>query len=464
MELADCCAVELHNLYRSRKVSPVEVTESVFKRIDAVNDSINAFVILDRHQAFESSLASEKRYREGRPLSLLDGVTATVKDMLDVAALPTRKGSRTTSTAPAQIDTPVVSRLRSAGCILIGKTTTTEYGWSGLSSSPLTGITHNPIQHGLTAGGSSAGAAAAARAGMGVLHVGTDGAGSVRLPAHFCGVVGFKPTFGTLPNVPLPNNDGLSHTGPIARRLGDAALMLKTMAGSHHGDPTSLEPTHIDNHRGANGSVPLRIAFSPDFGRLRVDADVAEAVAAALRLIERDMRANIQQLDPPWAPQAEEIIQGYWSTVFRHHLARPDQELAQLDPAFLECVMSGKDMSLSEYVALRGRRLEFAAQVNEWLANFDVFITPTASVSAFNASVTRPPHWPPHNHDWLAWAGFTYPFNLSHSPAISLPIPSKSGLPIGIQLAAPRLCDGALLSVAAQIEATLEASSGWIDS
>ena len=180
------------------------------------------------------------------PLGPLDGVTATVKDIVAMAGVPTRPGSRLTPADPAPSDSPVVARLRAAGCVILGKTTTSEQGWSALSTSPLTGMTHNPWRRGTNAGGSSAGAAAAAASGMGVLHVGTDGAGSVRLPAHFCGVVGIKASFGAVPYVPPPNSDGLSHIGPIARRLEDAAAMLAVMAGPDPGDPVTLPNGLLD--------------------------------------------------------------------------------------------------------------------------------------------------------------------------------------------------------------------------
>ena len=451
MDLADCGAAELGRLFRSGAASPVEATQAVLQRIDRREPAINAFVLLDRDGALRAAAAAEQRFGSNEPLGPLDGVTATVKDMLDLVGTPTRRGSRITSSAPAPADTPAVARLRAAGCVLLGKTTTSEQGWSGLSFSPLTGLTHNPHRPGVTSGGSSAGAAAAAAAGMGALHIGTDGAGSVRLPAHFCGVVGMKATFGTVPNVPLPNNDGLSHTGPIVRSVVDAALMLRCMAGAHAGDPTSIDANHLH----ADPVPRLRIAYSPDLGHLRVDPEVRDAVAAAVQRIAQ-AGAHVEEVRPAWGAEGAAIMAAYWSILFRHHLQQPDAALAQLDPAFLASLRDGVDMSLPDYVALRGRRLAYAAAVNRWLSEFDLLLTPTASVVAFNPASMRPAHWPPHAHDWLAWAGFTYPFNLSHSPAISIPAGlAASGLPVGLQLVAPRLRDGVLLQAAAWVEGVL---------
>ena len=174
------------------------------------------------------------------PLGPLHGVPVTIKDITAVEGLPTRRGSRLTDATPIGPDSPVVARLKGAGAIILGKTTATEYGWTAVSSSPLTGHTHNPWKHGVTAGGSSSGAAALAGAGCGALHLGTDGAGSIRLPAHFCGAVGHKPTFGLVPYAPVTNNQSLSHAGPITRSVADAALMLEVMAGLHPADHTTL--------------------------------------------------------------------------------------------------------------------------------------------------------------------------------------------------------------------------------
>ena len=453
-DLADCSALALGRLFRSGRASPVEATAAVLRRVAAREPAINAFVLLDPEGAHAAARGAEQRFRRPvppRPARWRDRHREG-HARHGGAPHPPRLAPRRRS-SPSRTTRPVVARLRSAGCVILGKTTTTEHGWSGLSSSPLTGVTHNPHRPGLTSGGSSAGAAAAAAAGMGALHLGTDGAGSVRLPAHFCGVVGFKPTFGTVPNVPLPNNDGLSHTGPIARTTRDAALMLQAIAGPHWGDPTSLEPHHT---RPVDAARPLRIAYSPDLGHLRVDLEVHDAVAAAAARIGQALGAEIVAVTPPWGVDGPAIMDGYWRTVFRHHLARPGHELRQLDPAFLALLQDGADLTLAEYVALRGRRLAYAAAVNRFLEGYDLLLTPAASVTAFDPARMRPPHWPPHPHDWLAWAGFTYPFNLAHAPAIVLPAPRPPGaLPVGLQLAAPRLRDGFLLEAAARIEAAL---------
>lgn len=453
-------AMDLVKMFRAGSASPVEATRAALDRIATHNARLNAFVVVDEEGALAAAHASEQRYRDGTTRGQLDGVTATIKDMLDMAGLPTRRGSRVSESTPTRSDSPVVTRLRAAGCVLLGKTTTTEFGWSGLSSSPLTGFTENPWQRGLTAGGSSAGAAAAAAAGLGVLHLGTDGAGSVRLPAHFCGVVGIKPTFGTVANVPLPNNDGLSHIGPIARRAEDALLMLQAMAGPDHGDMTCLHAGHLSEGAvldQAPASTPWRVAYSRNLGHLRVDPDVAECVERAVRRLEREFGAVVEEVDPPWGPAGASIFAGYWATVFAQHLERPAGDIARLDPAFVAMLRDARAMTLAEFTALRARRIEYAAAVNRWLARYDFLVTPAASVAAFAPVEMRPAHWPAHPHDWIAWAGFSYPFNLAHSPALSVPAGfTPEGLPVGLQLAAPRFADLRLAHAAARIQFGIE--------
>ena len=241
MDLATMPAYELAPLIRSRRVSPVELMEAVLERIGRLEKRLNAMAFLDAEGAMAGARRAEAAVMGSAPLGRLHGLPVTVKDLADVGGMPTRSGTRTSGAEPAVRDTPFVSRLRDAGAIVIGKTTVSEFGWSGVSNSPLTGLTHNPWRRGMNAGASSAGAAAAAAAGYGPLHQGSDGAGSIRMPAHFCGVFGIKPSFGRVPYVPLGVGDNTSHIGPITRTVRDGAVMLEVMGGPHHLDHTTLE-------------------------------------------------------------------------------------------------------------------------------------------------------------------------------------------------------------------------------
>src|SRR5438874_12970677 len=230
-EIAFAPAEALAELYRKKALSPVEAAEILFARIEALQPKLNAFCIVDRDGALAAARASEQRWRRGVPLSPIDGVPVTIKDLVLMRGFPTLRGSKLID--PAQDwsdDGPAVARLREAGAVILGKTTTPEFGWKAIGDSPLTGISRNPWNNDRTPGGSSAGAAIAAATGMGALHLGSDGGGSIRIPSSFCGVFGIKPTYGLVASSPPSPFAAVSHTGPMTRTVDDAALMLSVIA------------------------------------------------------------------------------------------------------------------------------------------------------------------------------------------------------------------------------------------
>src|SRR5436190_6855092 len=230
-DLAMMSAVDLLAQYRAKKLSPVEATRSALARIDRLNPRFNAFRLVDEAAALASARASEARWMKGEPISLVDGVPATVKDLLITKGWSTLRGSKAVEPNQAwDEDAPCVARLREEGAVLLGKTTTPEFGWKGVTDSPLTGITGNPWDETKTPGGSSGGAAVAAACGMGALHLGTDGGGSIRIPAGFTGIFGFKQSYGLVPASPLSPFGTLAHIGPMTRTVADAALMLSVIA------------------------------------------------------------------------------------------------------------------------------------------------------------------------------------------------------------------------------------------
>lgn len=437
-------------LVRAKRASPVEITQAVLDRIAAKNPALNAFVALDAEGAMAQARAAEAAVMRGDALGPLHGVPVTIKDVQAVKGLPTRRGSRLSDPTPAAADAVLVARLRAAGGIILGKTTSTEHGWTAVSDSPLTGTTHNPWMQGRTAGGSSSGAASLCGSGCGPLHIGTDGAGSIRIPAHFCGVVGFKPTYGRVPYTPVPNNGGLSHAGPLTRSVADTALMFSVIAGPHPLDHTSL-PDVFAPEVPEGGLDGLRIAYSPDLGHARVDPDVAAAVEASLEALVRG-GATVEHVTPPWGPEGPALEREMWGGAFRIFTAKTPADEAEMDPGLVACTNAYRDFTLDQAQAAMGRRFAYAAAVNSWFseAGFDLLATPSASVAAFPVGLQRPPHWPHHAWDWLVWAEFSYPFDLSHGPAISLPCGfSHEGLPVGLQLAGPRLADSLVLRAAA---------------
>src|SRR5438045_5414540 len=311
-DLADCTAHELTDLFRAGRASPVDAARAVLARIERLNGTLNAFCFIAAEEALGAARASESRWRAGAPRSAIDGVPTSIKDLILTRGWPTLRGSRAIDpNQPWDVDAPATARLREAGAVLVGKTTTPEFGCKGETNSPLTGITRNPWDPAKTPGGSSGGTAAAVAAGMGPLSVGTDGAGSVRIPAAFCGNFGLKPSFGRVPAYPLSPMGSVAHLGPHTMSVTDAALMMNVLKRPDARDWTSLPYDATDYTVGLDDGVRgLRIAFSPTLGYAKVDSEVAAAVAAAVAPLQA-LGAHVEAVDPG-IDDPLEITIGLW--------------------------------------------------------------------------------------------------------------------------------------------------------
>lgn len=446
-------ATELAELIRTKKISPVEYTRTLLERIETLEPRVNAFAHLAADQAMDAARKAEAALMSGARIGRLHGVPATIKDLVITKDMPTQSGSMIFKNHQPAEDSPVVPRLREEGAIILGKTTTSEFGWTGVSHSPLTGITHNPWKFGYNAGASSAGAGAASAAGYGPLHQGSDGAGSIRMPSHFCGVFGIKPSFGRVPYYPVSTGDMTSHMGPMSRTVADSALMLEVMAGPHPLDYTTLEagPAHYlaRLHEGVKGK---KIAYSPDLGHARVDPDVAALVRrAAERFTE--LGATVEEVKTPWAAPGPELVRFFWSA----HLTRLQPYLekwaSQMDPGLVACIEASENVSIAEYQAARERKMPYIASIHRWFEDWDFLLTPSVSVAAFPAEKLMPDHWPRHDWDWVSWAEFSYPFNMSWNPAASVPCGfTAEGLPVGLQIVGKRFDDLGVLQASAAFE------------
>lgn len=453
-------ATQAAELIRTKKLSPVEYMQAILGRIEALEPRINAFVHLAADQALAQAKAAEAKLMSGGPIGRLHGVPATIKDLAITKDMPTQMGSPIHKGNQPAEDAPMVTRLKEAGAIILGKTTTSEFGWTGVSRSPLTGITHNPWKHGYNAGASSAGAGAAAAAGYGPLHQGSDGAGSIRMPSHFCGVFGLKPSFGRVPNYPVSTGDLTSHCGPMTRTVADSALMLEVMGGPHPLDYTSLEAWPAAyGARLQEGLKGKKIAYSPDLGHARVDPDVAKLVKAAADGFAA-LGATVEEVPTPWAAAGPELIRFFWSahlTRLKGHLAQWE---SQMDPGLVACIKASNNVSIAEYQAARERKMTYVADIHRWFEDWDLLLTPAVSVAAFPAEKLMPEHWPTHEWDWVSWAEFSYPFNMSWNPAASVPCGfTEAGLPVGVQVVGKRFDDLGVLQAAA----AYEASRPWAD-
>ena len=452
-DLATCTATELLALYRSGQASPVEATQAVLARIERLNPRLNAYAHVAAETALASARASEARWQGGAPCGLLDGVPASIKDLILTAGMPTLRGSRTVDAAQAwDTDAPVTARLREAGAVLLGKTTTPEFGCKGETNSPLTGITRNPWDPTKTPGGSSGGTASAVAAGLGPVSVGTDGAGSVRIPAAFCGNFGLKPSFGRVPAYPLSPFGSVAHLGPHTMSVADAALMLTVMAQPDARDWTALPPDGRDYRIGLDDGIRgLRIAWSPTLGYAKhVHPEVAAACAAAVHRLA-DLGAQVEAADPGFDDPLD-ITCGLWflgAWTLWNTLGREQQALA--DPDFAAEAQLGSALTALEVNRLQLRRGALGSQMRQFMQRFDLLVTPAVAVPAFDALPAGHSALNPAN--MLGWTPFSYPFNLTQQPACSIPCGlTQGGLPIGLQIVGPMFGDALVLRAARAFE------------
>jgi aspartyl-tRNA(Asn)/glutamyl-tRNA(Gln) amidotransferase subunit A len=440
-------ALRLHERYKRGDVSPMDVARAQLEAIGRLNPGVNAFVLIDEAVALEMARASEARYRKGDALGPLDGIPVTIKDTLNVAGWPTRRGSRTTSDAAAPRDAVAIARLRASGAVFLGKTTTPEFAWKGLTESPLNGVTLNPLDPARHAGGSSGGAAAATALGLGVVGIGTDAAGSVRIPAAFCGVVGYKPTFGTIPLDPYPAAFWqLPHIGPITRSVADAALAASAMSGATGTDWTSLARTALDlSERERRSKIRIGV---PAGLSLHLDSSVKRAWDDALSVIAED--TPITAIEVP-IEESRDIVGALYRLGCSYAVSQvPDEKRSGLHAALLEFIAPVQGLKAEGLLKLQQRREEIASQLSAILIDdFDVLLTPT--MPCLPLRIDEPAA---AAADWFGWCPFTPLFNLSHGPAVSVPWRSEAGaFPIGLQVGAAPGRDGVAIAAAAMIEA-----------
>ena len=460
-DLAFTSASDLAALIARRAVSPVEIVEDVLRRIEASQPTLNAFITVCAEAARAAARAAEAAVMRGEALGPLCGVPFAVKDLVNTAGVRTTFGSVVLAGNVPETDSPAVARLKRAGAILVGKTTTPEFGHKCFTDAPLFGRTANPWDLARTCGGSSGGAAAAVAAGLGPIGIGTDGGGSSRIPAACCGVVGFKQTLGLVPHDLTPDGFGnQSHITPITRTVMDAALMLQAMAGPDPCDPHSLglaTPDFAAAARAEGSLKGVRIAWRPLLGNTLVSQEVQAACKRALTAFEElgaivaPAADDFASTEPIWLV----LTQSFWNARFRQYVPRFGNRMSE---SLLRQMDTGAEHSAVALQQAMFERTRIFRQVQRWFADCDIVATPTLSRTALAI-----------DHDFLApieidgaiadtvrksWYPYTLPFNLSGNPAATLPCGfGADGLPIGLQLIGPHLGDRALLRAAALYEA-----------
>ncbi len=445
-------ALDLLDAYASRRLSPVEVTDHLLDRIARVDPDIGAWCFLDHETTRAQAKASEARWAEGKPHGRLDGVPVAVKDIFLTVGWPTLRGSLTIDPdQPWEHDAPTVAALRRNGAVLLGKTTTPELAWKGVTDSPLCGITRNPYDLDRTPGGSSGGSSAALMSGTVPLALGTDGGGSIRIPAALTGCTGIKPTWGRVPHWPVSPYGGLAHAGPMSRTVADTALLLDALAEADFRDSGALMPDGIDHLAASAGGIDgVRIAFSADLGHQKVDPEVAASVAAAVELLA-GLGAHVDAVDPGFDDPLE-TFRVLWNCGAAGATSSDTAEQrAMRDPGLQEICADGERYTAVEYIAALGRRGELAISMGAFHQQWDLLVTPTMPFGAFAAGRDVPEGSP--DHQWSGWAGFMYPFNMTQQPAVSVPCGLTSdGLPIGLQIIGPRGADALVLRAARAFE------------
>ncbi len=432
-DVAFLSAESLVAAFRARRLSPVEVTEAILARIERVNPVVNAYTTVSADQAMAGARAAEAAYAAGAA-GPLAGVPFSIKDLTPTRGIRTARGSLVDPDWVPDEDPPVVERLYAAGGVILGKTNTPELGWKGDSGNRVFGPTYNPWKLDRTAGGSSGGAAAAVASGLGPLAQGSDGAGSVRIPAAFCGIFGLKPSFGLVPQFPPSAVGDLSHLGPMTRTVTDAALMLNAIAGADARDRLSWS-SGLDYTQGLNESIAgLRIAYSPTLGYVDVDEDVLQAVNQGVQTLAR-LGAEVVEVDPG-VPDPADILDKLWAGAMAgYFLGRLDQVGDLIDQGLLATVQRTGELSAGELANAQQRRNAYYTGMREFMRDFDLLITPSMPSTAFTAGLDEPDNWQRQTIAPLDWTPFTFPFNITGQPAATVPAGfDRQGLPIGMQL------------------------------
>ncbi|SLN32060.1 amidase [Oceanibacterium hippocampi] len=441
--------------YAAGETTPAAELEMALDRLDRFEPTLNAFMVVARDSARMAADSATARWRAGTPMGPLDGVPLTIKDITDVAGWPTRKGSALTPETPAEADSPAVARLRAAGAVLFGKTTTPEFGWKGMTDGPLFGTTCNPWDTTRTPGGSSGGAAAALAAGIGAAAHGTDAGGSLRIPGSYCGLVGFKPSFGRVPDLPHDSPfDSLATAGAITRDVADAALLLDILAGTDRRDWRTLprEAADFKAFPGPDGLKGMKIAYAPGLGGAEPVEAVTQLTDAAVERLA-DLGAEVSHVGPVFAP-LEPRFRDLWLAGFGRIIdAIPSERRDELDPRFRAVAEAGLDIDLRAFYRGYAEQAALAAELAALHERYALLVTPTMPTLPPTADT---PYASPVFDRWRHATPYTVPFNLTGQPALSMPCGvSHEGLPVGLQIAGPRFAETTILAAASALEAAL---------
>lgn len=453
--LTDLSASALAALFAAGELSPVEAATSCLEQIERADPALHAFCFLQPERTLADARLSERRWAASDPLGRFDGVPVAVKDTFFTKGWPTLKASKTIDPAgPWADDAPAVARLREQGAVIVGKTSTPEYAWKAVTDSPSGGITRNPWDTALTPGGSSGGSAVALAARMAPVALGTDGGGSIRIPAAFCGVVGMKPTFGRVPLWPASPFGRLAHAGPMGRTVHDVAALLGVLAAPDRRDTTALPPLRTGSLDTLRSPVKgLRVAYC-DGWSVRPGPEIAAAVQRFVTRLS-EMGAHVEAVDPPFEDPLD-AFRTLWDAGAAAALEHLGAEARSgMDPGLQRAAARGAELSALDYLRALAVRTDVAERCESLLDSSALLVTPALPIPPFPVGRDVPEGWP--SDEWATWTPYTYPFNLSQEPALVMPCGlTDAGLPVGVQLVGPRHADQLVLSAAAAMEEALE--------
>lgn len=459
MNKEDICfmpAWEMAEKIKTQELTSQEITEVLIERIERLNPIINAYCTPTFDLAREMAKKADDRVRKNEKIPSLNGIPTSIKDLMPVKGVRTTFGSKIFENFIPEEDSITVKRLKNAGCVILGKTNTPEFGFKGVTDNQIFGVTPNPWNLERTSGGSSGGAAASVASGMGPLAQGSDGGGSIRHPAGFCGTYGLKPTFGRVPRDSgiFKINLGLSVIGPIVRYVSDAALMLDVIKGPSESDRFSLPEEKVNYFDHINERPEkLKIGYSLDLGFAKVvDSEVEKAVLKSVQKFETlgwsVEEAKFKGIDPSLA------FSTHWLVAFGHEI-QPylDEWKDKLDPTLVTWVEAGLQFPASSLPLAMKTRAEFYESVYETFKDYDIIVTPTTAVPAFELGTAAPRQINGIHVRATDWQPFTFPFNFTGHPAASIPCGwTNDNLPIGMQIVGKRFDELLILQVSKAFE------------
>ncbi len=462
-DLAFMSAIELSAAIRAQEVSSVEATENFFERIGRLDSQLNSYLTLCQEQALNDARAADEAVQRGGQLGPLHGVPISIKDLEVTKGVRTTMGSAVFRDTVPDIDSIVVERVKAAGAIILGKTNTPEFGQSGTTENKVGDPCRNPWNTERTPGGSSGGAAAALAAGLCTVATGSDGGGSIRIPASFSGIFGIKPTQGRVPRyggLGRPAANHFSQSGPMTRTVADCALLLQVLAGPDSRDPTSIRQPAPDFSAGLGAGVRgMRLAWTPDYGYAGVDPEVARVTETAARLFE-ELGASVET--PDFA--IEDPFPAFWDvfatsafTSYGHLLDQHRNDFSEYGLRSIEhgAEVTGADLSRAIlWVDQLGRRME------DFFDEYDLLLSPTMAVPAFPIGQRPTNIGGKEVEPFWGYLPFTYPINMTGQTASSVPCGfSQDGMPIGLHIVGPRGSEAKVL----QASAAFEAARPWAD-